>query len=94
MLHDSNITVPDNKNDLIVHNNNDVDMVQDTETEQEVNDDEPLDRPRREVHVPRYLAGNYVLDFKDTDNINIDYCYKMCMTQHDIPDSYEEVIEK
>ena len=24
--------------------------------------------------------------------MNIDYCYKMCMTQHDIPDSYEEAI--
>ena len=77
----------------LIINDNDHQVIND-DNDQEVNDDEPLDRPRREVHVPRYLAGNYVLDFKDTDNINIDYCYKMCMTQHDIPDSYEEVIEK
>ena len=46
----------------------------------------------REVHVSRYFADNYVLGFKDTENMNIDYCSKMCMTQHDIPDSYEEAI--
>ena len=89
---DINQRINDDDNQEI--NDNDNQVIND-DNDPDVNDDEPLDRPRREVHVPRYLAHNYVLGFKDTDNMDIDYCYKMCMNQvheSDIPDSYEEAI--
>ena len=43
-LHDGNIIVPDNKDDLIVHSNNNVDIVQDKETEHIRNNDDSNQR--------------------------------------------------
>ena len=57
-----------------------------------INHDEPLGRPRRLINMPKYLADNYVVGYNDIDNINVDYCYKMCMTKGAIPDSYEEAM--
>ena len=42
--------------------------------------------------MPKYLADNYVLGYNNIDNMNVDYCYKMCMTKEPIPDSYEEAM--
>ena len=42
--------------------------------------------------MPTYLADNYVLGYTNIDNMNVDYCYKMCMTKEPIPDSYEEAM--
>ena len=49
--------------------------------ENENNHDEPIGRRRRQISMPNYLADNYVLGYNNIDNMNVDYCYKMCMTK-------------
>ena len=50
--------------------------------------------PKRAVIALKHLTGNYVLKNKDSanDNIDIDYCYKMCITAGDIPQTEGEAI--
>ena len=91
--------------DVVVRNDNDQSVVNDhdqSDCDMDIrnNPDDTSDkdeRPKRAVKPPKYLTDNYVLNNDDSaclinDDIDIDYCYKMCITGNDIPQTYGEAM--
>ena len=98
-MYDNDVTVLHKRSVDMIHDiENEYDQVENNEQIENVNNrgiinhDEPLSRPRRQINKPKYLADYYVLWYNNIDNMNVDYCYKMCMTREPIPDSYEEAM--
>ena len=83
MIHDIENTYDQVENNEQIENENNQDII---------NHDEPIGRSRRQINMPMYLSENYVLGYTNIYNMNVDYCYKMCMTNEPIPDSYEEAM--
>ena len=92
-LYDKDVTILNKRNVDMIHDiENEYDQVKNIEhienpNNQEVSHDEPLGLPRRQINMTKYLADNYVLGYNDIDNMNVDYCYNMCMTKEPIPNS-------
>ena len=91
--------------DVVVRNDNDQSVVNDhdqsdcdTDIRNDPDDTSDKDeRPKRAVKPPKYLTDNYVLNNDDSaclinDDIDIDYCYKMCITGNDVPQTYGEAM--
>ena len=77
-----------------IENNTEQDIENAQHIENNENDENSIvDRPIRNVKMPKYLSDNYVVDF-DTDDSNdsdsSDVCYRMYNA--DVPKSYDEAM--